>query len=38
MDNKKILEGKKLLIVDDEQDVTETLKDLLGDDYPENSD
>ena len=29
MDNKKILEGKKLLIVDDEQDVTETLKDLL---------
>ena len=29
MDNKKILEGKKLLIVDDEQDVMETLKDLL---------
>jgi DNA-binding response OmpR family regulator len=29
MDNKKILEGKKLLIVDDEQDVLETLKDLL---------
>ena len=29
MDHKKILEGKKLLIVDDEQDVTETLKDLL---------
>jgi DNA-binding response OmpR family regulator len=25
----KILEGKKLLIVDDEQDVVETLKDLL---------
>ena len=29
MDNKKILEEKKLLIVDDEQDVIETLKDLL---------
>lgn len=29
MKDKKILEGKKLLIVDDEQDVTETLKDLL---------
>jgi DNA-binding response OmpR family regulator len=29
MDNKNILEGKKLLIVDDEQDVMETLKDLL---------
>ena len=29
MDNKKILEGKRLLIVDDEQDVVETLKDLL---------
>ena len=29
MDNRKILEGKKLLIVDDEQDVIETLKDLL---------
>jgi DNA-binding NtrC family response regulator len=29
MDDKKILEGKKLLIVDDEPDVTETLKDLL---------
>jgi DNA-binding response OmpR family regulator len=29
MDNKKILEGKKLLIVDDEHDVVETLKDLL---------
>ena len=30
MDNKKILEGKKLLIVDDEQDVTESMKDLLN--------
>lgn len=29
MKNKDILEGKKLLIVDDEQDVTETLKELL---------
>ena len=29
MDSKEILEGKKLLIVDDEQDVMETLKDLL---------
>lgn len=29
MDNKEILEGKKILIVDDEQDATETLKDLL---------
>ena len=30
MDNKKIIEGKKLLLVDDEQDVIETLKDLLN--------
>ena len=29
MNSKALLEGKKLLIVDDEQDVTETLKDLL---------
>lgn len=29
MDNHKILQGKKLLIVDDEQDVLETLKELL---------
>ncbi len=30
MSDTKILEGKKLLIVDDELDVIETLKDLLG--------
>lgn len=30
MDNIKILKGKKLLIVDDEPDVTESLKELLG--------
>ena len=29
MSDTKILEGKKVLIVDDEQDVVETLKDLL---------
>lgn len=29
MDNTKILEGKKLLIVDDEKDVIETLEELL---------
>lgn len=30
MNDQAILEGKKLLIVDDEPDVLETLKDLLG--------
>jgi len=29
MDNTKILEGKKLLIVDDEQDVRESIKEML---------
>ena len=29
MDSKSILGGKKLLVVDDEPDVIETLKDLL---------
>lgn len=32
MDTKKIIQGKRVLIVDDEEDVLETLIDLLADD------